>query len=230
MKLNNLTLFTVSFNNNILTSLMIKSFYKNVGTCETVIVDNGNQEAVNEDMKSIFTVIDNFNHKLLQNLNQCSKNHCLAIDYVLKNVIKTKWVLLVDNDVFFKPSVKEFLENFNEKEFDCAGEIGWDDAPPTRLFPYFCLINVEKFRLEQLSYFDEKRITEDPPIGKHIGIRGPNTPCWYHDTGSSFYEDIKDIWKIKEIKLDDFIVHNKTTGMPKSSIQNFISKYRNYYE
>ena len=122
--------------------------------------------------------------------------------------------------------IKNFLEIFDDESFDCAGEIGWDDAPPVRLFPYFCLINVEKFKKESLSYFDKNRIIENPPIGKLTGLRGPNTKCWYHDTGSSFYEDIKNKWKIKEIKLDDYIVHNKTTGMKKMEILNFIQTYK----
>jgi len=220
MKLCDLTLLTVSFNNNMITGLMIKSFFKQLhNETNVVIVDNGTYEAVDERMKSVFEVVDNFQHKLLPNYNQCSKNHCSAVDYVLKNIIKTKWVLLVDNDVFFKPTIKDLLLNFDET-FDCMGEVGWDDAPPIRLFPYFCLINVEKFRNEKLNYFDNDRCIG--PGSKEIGKRGPGTPCWYKDTGCSFYEDIKDIWKIKEIKLDDFIVHNKTTGMRKMTIQDFI--------
>lgn len=230
MKISDLTLLTVSFNNNIITGLMIKSFFKQLhNETNVVIVDNGTYKPVDERMKSVFEVVDNFQHKLLPNYNQCSKNHCSAVDYVLKNLIKTKWVLLVDNDVFFKPAIKDLLLNFDES-FDCMGEVGWDDAPPTRLFPYFCLINVEKMKNEKINYFDETRIIEDPPIGKQIGPRGPNTHCWYHDTGSSFYEDIKDIWKIKEIKLNDFIVHNKTTGMPKMTIQDFIKNNLALYE
>ena len=141
MKLCDLTLLTVSFNNNIMTGLMLKSFFKQLqNDTEVVIVDNGTTLQVDENLKSIFNVVDNFQHKLLPDYHQCSKNHCAVIDYALKNIIKTKWVLLVDNDVFFKPEVKQFLENFNENEFDCVGEVGWDDAPPIRIFPYFCLI------------------------------------------------------------------------------------------
>ena len=86
--------------------------------------------------------------------------------------------------------------------------------------------DVEKLKKDGINYFDPKRIIEPAPIGKYYGKRGQNTKCWYHDTGSSFYEDIKDSWNIKEIKLDDFIVHNKSHGGPKMSITNFIRKYR----
>lgn len=230
MKIENLTLLTTSFNNNLMTGLMIKSFFKQMKDfVNVVIIDNGTTLPITDEMKKTFEVVDNFQHKLLPNYNQCSKNHCSAVDYTLKNVIKTKWALLVDNDVFFKPSVKDLIENFNE-DADCIGEAGWDDAPPIRLFPYFCLINVDKLKQDNINYFDAKRLIEDPPLGQQIGRRGPGTRCWYHDTGSSFYEDIQNRWNIKYIKLDDFIVHNKTTGMPKMSIHDFIKSNAELHE
>lgn len=227
MNLNNITLLTVSFNNNLLTGMMLKSFQKYIGKLpEVVIIDNGNKIPIDNDLKSCFTVIDNFNQKITGNYNQCSKNHCSTIDYALKNLIKTKWCLLVDNDILYKPSLKSFLENLNENEFDCCGEIGWDDAPPERLFPYFCLINVEKFKNEKLNYFDNNRCIG--PESKEIGRRGHGTKCWYKDTGCSFLEDIKYKWKIKQIKLSDLIVHLKGTTF-RSQYKQFLEKHKNLY-
>lgn len=224
MNIKNLTLLTVSFNNNIMTGLMIKSFFKQLqNDIEVVIVDNGTALQVDENLKSIFNVVDNFQHKLLPDYKQCSKNHCVAIDYALKNIIKTKWVLLVDNDVFFKPSIKDFLEHFAE-DSDCVGEVGWDDAPPVRLFPYFCLINVDKFRNEKLNYFDNDRCIG--PGSKEVGKRGPGTPCWYKDTGCSFLEDIQNSWKIQEIQLSNYIVHMKCTGQSNRDFRKFLNDNR----
>ena len=68
MKLSDLTILTVSFNNNILTGMMLKSFCKQVGEMpEVVIVDNGDKIPVDSRLKSCFTVIDNFQNKLLSN-------------------------------------------------------------------------------------------------------------------------------------------------------------------
>lgn len=225
MKINEITLLTVSFNNNVLTTMMIKSFYKQVCEVETLIIDNGTFQPVSSDMKELFNVVDNTNQKITGNYNQCSKNHCSAVDYALKNCVKTKWCLLVDNDVLFKSDVKKLLEELKDSEFDCCGEIGWDDAPPIRLFPYFCLINVEKFRNENLNYFDNDRCIG--PGSKEVGKRGPGTPCWYKDTGCSFLEDIQNSWKIQEIKLSDYIVHLKCTGQNNRDFRKFLNDNKN---
>lgn len=222
MNLQDLTLLTVSFNNNLLTGMMLKSFFKQVGNVNIVIIDNGNRIAVDDAFKHHFTVIDNTNQKITGNYNQCSKNHCSSIDYALKHIIKTNWVLLVDNDILFKPSVKEFLTSFNPHNYDCAGEVGWDDAPPNRLFPYFCLINVDKFKSQHKNYFDNDRCIG--PGSQEIGPRGVNTPCWYKDTGCSFYEDIKDTWKMDYIKLSDYIVHMKCTGGGNTDVYGFLNQ------
>ena len=72
-----ITLLTCSFNNNFMTSLMIKSFYKQVGIeVPVVIMDNGTKEFCTENMKEVFTVIDNTNYKITHNYHQDSKNHC----------------------------------------------------------------------------------------------------------------------------------------------------------
>lgn len=221
MKISDVTLLTVSFNNNVLTTMMIKSFYKQVCEVETLIIDNGTFQPVSSAMKKVFNVVDNTNQKITGNYNQCSKNHCSSVDYALKKCIETKWCLLVDNDVLFKPEVKKFLEEFKDEEFDCCGEVGWDDAPPVRLFPYFCLINVEKFRNEKLNYFDNDRCIG--PGSKEVGKRGPGTPCWYKDTGCSFLEDIQNSWKIQEIRLSDYIVHLKCTGKCNHNYSKFLT-------
>jgi len=219
MNINDLSILTVSFNNNVLTGLMLKSFIKQTEIMpEIVIVDNGNKKPVDENLKSIFIVVDNFNHKLLPDENQVSRNHCIALDYAIKNVIKTKWVLIVDNDILFKSSVKKFLKEFNEEEFDCAGEIGWDKTPPNRLYPYFCLINVEKMKNEQINYFDRSRM-----IWRW-------KQCNKFDTGYSFYEDIKKKeWKIKKIKLSDYIVHLKSGTLQNKNISEWLNKHKNLF-
>lgn len=227
MKISEITLLTVSFNNNVLTTMMIKSFYKQVCEVETLIIDNSTAQPISSDMKKIFNVIDNTNQKITGNYNQCSKNHCSAVDYALKNCIKTKWCLLVDNDILFKPEVKKLLTEFKDYEFDCCGEIGWDDAPPVRLFPYFCLINVEKFRNEKVNYFDNDRCIGSG--SKEVGRRGPGTPCWYKDTGCSFLEDIENSWKIQEIQLSNYIVHMKCTGQNNRDFRKFLNDNRDLF-
>lgn len=219
-----ITLLTVNFNQKYMTAFMLQSFMKlTSNTFDYLIIDNSTNH--NESLiNSSLNVFENIRNRKTGDFGQCSKNHCSTIDYALKNLIKTKYVLLCDNDIFFKSSIVSLLEE--RTKYDCIGEIGWDDAPPNRIFPYLNIIDVEKFNSQHLNYFDKTRIIEDPPIGKYAGPRGIGTKCWYHDTGSSFYEDIKDSWNIKNIKLDDYIVHNKTHGQPKMRIKDFILKYK----
>lgn len=194
MIIDEITVLTCSYNNNLLTKCMIMSLFKVVGRYVPVcIMDNGNKEICSGEMKEVFTVIDNTNFKITPNFNQVSKNHCAALDWALKNVIKTKYVLICDNDVLLKPSVLKLLE---EKDVDCIGEIGHDFADGDRIFPYFCIINLQKMKNENISYFVEKSFVEDK---KHNIIR--------NDTGWSFYNSIKNKWKIKNISLNDYIVH-----------------------
>lgn len=223
MNYQDITLLTVSFNNNILTGMMIKSLYKQLDDelYDIVIVDNGDKIPVDDNMKCVFTVVDNFNHKIIPDYKQISKNHCSAIDYALKNYIQTKWCLLVDNDILYKPSIKDLFAKLDEHEFDCCGEVGFDDAPPNRLFPYFCLLNVEKMNMENISYFDNNRC-----IGPGSRIHPPD--LWYKDTGCSFLEDIKDTWRIKNINISDYALHLKAASV--KNVNKWLREHRCMYE
>lgn len=215
MNLSNLTVLTTSYNEHLLTKMMIMSLLKkDVLPAEIIIIDNSNKNKITNDLINDFTVIDNFQNKILNNNWISSRQHTAMIDYVFKNNIKTDWCLLVDNDILFKSSIKIFLENFNENECDCCGEIGWDNTPPDRLFPYFCLINIKKFNEQKLSYFDPNRI-----------ITNAKLKNWC-DTGCSFYNDIKSIWKIKKIKMNDYIVHYKGASLQNKNAITFLSKYK----
>lgn len=218
MKLNNLSILTVSFNNNLLTGMMLKSFQKQVGELpEVVIVDNGDKIPVDNGLKSCFNVIDNFQNKLLSKEANASRNHAKAIDYALKNCIKTKWVLLVDNDILFYPRLSNFIRTFNDAEWDTAGEIGYDYTPPDRIFPYLNLINVDKFNKERRNYYDEQRIILDWKKSNKM------------DTGYSFFEDIKNEWKIYQIKLSDFCIHLKSGSLWNKNIKQWLTENKELF-
>ena len=200
----NVTLLTCSFNNNFVTKMMLMSFFKKMPIdIPVVIMDNGTKEFCDNELTDFFTVIDNHNNKLSKNQDGPSQNHCASIDYALKNIIKTKYVLLCDNDILFKDEIKhffDFLDTF--EEIDAIGQVGYDRTPPDRLFPYFCVINVEKFKEQKLNYFDKKRI-----LGANW--RASNR----YDTGYSFYQDImKKKWKLHKIIMTKSISTIKQTN------------------
>ena len=225
MKFDELTILTVTFNNNLLTGAMLKSFNKQVGKLpEVIIVDNGDTIQADDNLKLAFNVIDNFNHKILEDEKQASRNHASAIDYALKNCIKTKWCLLVDNDILFKPEIKDFIENIDTNKCDCAGQIGWDCTPPTRIFPYLCLINVDKFKNDKLNYFDRNRITNHCTKGLPYTF---NRKYDRYDTGYSFYEDIKKSWRIYNFNLNTVCIHLKSGMLANKNIEQWIYLNRN---
>lgn len=222
MNLDDITLLTVSFNNNILTGMMLKSFRKQCGRLpnDVVIVDNGTTFPIDDTLRKIFTIVDNYQHQLLPDEHQPSRNHGAAIDFALKHVIHTKWCLLVDNDILYKPSLRSFLSKIDDT-YDIYGEIGWDITPPDRLFPYFCLINTEKFNTEGRNYFVRNRyISYCMPNCHDITVHN------HHDTGCSFYEDIYRTWSIYNINMDDYMVHLKGGMLKHKNIYKWFDEHR----
>lgn len=230
MNLKDLTLLTTTFNDNILTGMMLKSFAKQMGRLPaTVIIDNGNKLPIDPRLKQAFTVVDNFNHKILPDENQPSRNHCKALDYALSKSIHTKWVLLVDNDILFKPSVKKLLATFDGSA-DCIGEIGWDIIRPERLFPYFCLINMDKYKQDGIHYFDPDKCMKlfDEKGNELHNV--PNGHSGLYDTGYSFLEAIKQKdWTIHTIRINDYIVHLKNGSFGSKNVCEFLTKYKDLH-
>lgn len=228
--LDNLTLFTCTFNNNLLTKCMIMSCFKQIGVdLPVVIMDNGTKELCTDDMKEMFTVIDNSNFKLTKNYKQVSRNHCASIDYVLKNCINTKYVMLCDNDILFKPDIKKLLMFLNTfEEIDACGEIELSRRG-YRLFPFFCIINVEKMKSENINYFDSKNCmnnleTNFDKNGNWSSNKYVSKNIKGLDTGGSFLSEIKNNhWEIKQIKINNFIKHFASASWNPAVKKNIVS-------
>lgn len=228
--LDNLTLFTCTFNNNLLTKCMIMSCFKQIGVdLPVVIMDNGTNELCTNDMKEMFTVIDNNNFKLTKNYKQVSRNHCASIDYVLKNCIKTKYVMLCDNDILFKPDIKNLLMFLNTfEEINACGEIELSKRG-YRLLPFFCIINVEKMNNEHINYFDSKNCmnnleTNFDKNGNWSSNKYVSKDIKGLDTGGSFLSEIKNNqWDIKQIKINNFIEHFSSASWNPAVKQNIVS-------
>jgi hypothetical protein len=170
--------------------------------CPIFILDNSDKTPFESDANPFVRVIDNTNYKHTPNFNQPSKNHCSSIEYALYNVIKTKYVLLVDNDIIFYPNLPTILNA--RANYQLIGEIGYDIVPGNRLFPYMCLIDLEWVKMNNIHYFDAARCITDLKT---------------MDTGASFLEDCLPykpaIW---QIKLTDYILHLKGGTLHNKSI------------
>ena len=209
MNLSNITLLTATFNRHDFTLNMLNSFVETVSNeiMPIVIIDNSTIFPFPNVKNERISIIDNTNFKYTKNYNQPSKNHCSSINFALSQ-INTDYVMLCDNDILFKPSVKQLLKIYND--FDIIGEIGWDKVPPLRIYPYFCILNLNFIRKNKISYFDEKR-------------------CMINngrmDTGSSFYEDcMKTKFRLKKIKVSDYVIHLKNGTLKNRTVNDLYIK------
>lgn len=189
-----ISLLTTTYNRHEFTYNMVVSFLENSNiVCPIFILDNSDKIPFETPISSFISVIDNTNYKNTPNFFQASKNHCASIDYAFYSVIQTKYVLLVDNDVVFHPSIITIINNRNK--YNLIGEIGHDIVPGDRLFPYMCIIDLEWVKSRHIHYFDEPRCI---------------TPQKTMDTGASFLEDcLYYNPSIMKIHLSDYIIHLK---------------------
>lgn len=234
--LNNISIFTVNFNNMYATCNMLYSFYNNINyNIPIYIIDNS---TILEKNISIiydnFNIIDNRNFKLLPNLNDISKNHSLTIDYALYNVIQTDYVILCDYDIIFKKNINDILNNFNE--YDIIGTIEDGYVPPLRLTPVFCILNVKKIKENNIRYFDNNKCKVPiTPFKKRTFIYDKYydiDTVFYYDTGSSFLEEIlRRQWSLKNIVPDLYYEHFDGLGHIETLLKDtsYIKrKYINY--
>lgn len=206
MNFNDITFLSATFNKHDFTLQMLKSLYSvtNGNMPKIVILDNSTEIYFPKIDNDFIYVLNNTNFKYTKNYNQPSMNHCASLDFALKQ-IKTKYVLLCDNDIIFKENFIHFFSDF--KSYDIIGEIGYDRVPPKRLYPYLCLINNEFVNYNKINYFDEKRCM----------IKNATM-----DTGCSFYEDCAAKYaKIKNVRISNFIIHLKGGTLRNKSIENF---------
>jgi len=191
---NDISLLSATFNRHDFTYNMLVSLYKRAQAIMPIyILDNSDVTSFESPSNNWVHIIDNTNYKHSPNYNQPSKNHCASIEYALFNVIPTKYVLLVDNDIIFQNTITHLLDC--RFQYDLIGEIGHDIVPGDRLFPYMCIIDLDWVKANRIHYFDEPRcITEQKTM----------------DTGASFLEDcLQHNSNIYRIQLANYVVHLK---------------------
>lgn len=232
--LNNITLFTVNFNNMYMTCRMLESFFYNCDfNIPFYIVDNSTINEKNVDLiYNNFNIIDNKNFKILNDLNDISKNHSLTIDYILYNVIKTDYVILCDNDVIFKSELNNILKEY--MEYDTIGTIEDGYVPPLRITPVFCIINLKKLKADKIKYYIENKCKVSiTPFKKTTFLYGQNYEIpveYYYDTGSAFYEQIVEKnWNIKNINPNNYYEHFDGLGHINKLLEDTYFIKRKYY-
>ena len=209
--LNNITLLTANFNTPDLTLCMLKSFVKQVGIqVPFLVIDNSTRIPIPIKSTGSLQIIDNTNFKLVPNYEQVSANHAASLEYAMQ-FIRTKYVLLCDSDILFKPAIKFLLTHIPDGTH-AVGECGEDSASiGKRLYPYMCIFDIEKKKHDKIPYFDRNRImvsADGIPYTKTYRPNPGDIP-WY-DTGASFLQDIqKAKWNIHHVSIDNYMEHLK---------------------
>lgn len=198
MDWSDITLVSATFNRHDFTKNMIISFFKTVGNLSRppslMILDNSTELPFAAESSAMLQVINNRNFLHTPNYNQPSKNHASSLSWLfLSGLIKTKYVMLCDNDILFKLPIINLIET--RSHFDAIGEVGWDRVPPKRLYPYFCIFDLDFTKKHGIKYFDETRCM----------VQNARM-----DTGCSFYADLVQTHaRIKQVRISDYIVHLK---------------------
>lgn len=226
-----ITLLTANFNDPILTLYMLRSFVKAIGDtiCPICLLDNSTKNYLADivPQNKIVTVVDNTNFKLTPNYRQSSLNHCASLEYAMNNCIATRYVLLCDNDILFFPAIRDLLSS-DFSGYDAIGEIGYDYTPPNRLLPYMCIIDLDKKRTDNISYFDPRRIMWQ---SEHNNKIHDGTGRGYLDTGASFLQDIiNSQWHIYPIAISQYITHLKGASNKHKNYYGWLGKFHSLYE
>ncbi len=230
MRFNDVTIITANYNNSTLTRIMLMSLLKKQVYPRIIVIDNSNTEffAINDSERRLgIQLIDNRNYQLTKNwgVGELSKNHAHSLAYAM-NMVNTKWTVLCDNDILYKPSIYNLFTEISTTDYDIIGEVGYDAVKPNRLFPYLCAINMESYHRDNLNYFDPTRCMV-------IGRDENGMECHLYDTGYSFYVDaLQKQQRIKCIKLNDFCIHylhasqDVPSGTPKPSLAEWIELHK----
>lgn len=208
--LTDISLLSATFNRHMPTVEMLESFLKHSKyLMKFYILDNSTHMPFDVESTDECIVLNNCNFRNTPNYNQPSKNHCSSLMWAFTQ-LDTRYVLLCDNDVLFKPGINTWLERYHQ--YDCIGEAGYDLVPPIRIFPYCCIIDLDFVRRHSILYFDESRCM----IGNG-----------YKDTGSSFYDDlIANDGNMLNTKISNVCVHLKGATLHNKDMCKFYEKYK----
>lgn len=169
-----LTLLTCIYNTPFLIDPFFKSFEKYNG-------DLNIKKLVINTSDDVFECEDILKRKRIPFHILCGATHGKAVNFAF-NIIKTKYVLLVDSDILFYKNIKPIYDAFVSGNFTLLGKVEGDRGGKSlypRVQPWFCFIDLEFIKKNNIQFFDEKRTKESKIKGDRI-----------YDVGSTMYEDI----------------------------------------
>lgn len=149
---------------------------------------------------------------------------------------KTKYFLHLDSDILFLNPVISLFDLMEKNGLTVLGEIQRDRGGyklKPRVAPYFCLMNMEKVRVNGCLYHDQERIDKTGSQGffNNLPIQ-ENGGSTYYDVGSVFYEDCER-FKLKigdmGVRMGTYVLHVESISWaPNSGIKGYedLGKFR----
>lgn len=115
----------------------------------------------------------------IQNIKMLNTSHGNAVNAAF-DLVKTRYMLLVDSDVLFLKDIKQPYEKFKEGGFVLMGEVVGDRGGKSlypRVNPWFCFIDLEQLKEHNINFYDHHRTKE---------IKSERI----YDIGSTMFEDV----------------------------------------
>ncbi len=167
--MNDVTLWTVNWNQKNALELLLRSYLKfhPETPIKTLIVDNNSSDDSRQFLKQnqipFFGLDRNVGHEM-------------ALQFSM-SMIKTKYALLVDSDIRFQESIQQYFDLLKDNVVSVGELLSAQEYDGTPLKPrvgaWFILFDIEKLREKGIRRF-----------------RG--TGDWTYDTGSWFWEKIRE--------------------------------------
>lgn len=131
-------------------------------------------------------VIDTGKNRMMNmnNIHLPNTSHGIAVNKSF-NLVKTKYMLLVDSDVLFLKDIKIPFEKFKESGAALMGEVVGDRGGKSlypRVNPWFCFIDLQQLKEHDIIFYDKERTERSK-------IKLMNPPRIY-DIGSTMFEDV----------------------------------------
>ena len=206
--MNNLTFVIVHFNTPELTTCLCGSIRKYHENAKIIIFDNSTvrpftMEIIDAYYDNTRSQLINFERELAKYQNRniaeqlrtgCnfgSAKHSMTIDWLCKNLNEN--FILCDSDILLRKSI-----DFIDENYICVSDTIKIRSDIIRISPMLAYINVQKMKLNNVSFFDGNRMH---------GLCKQTKKYLYYDTGTSFYEDISKLNLFKYVNTNDYFVH-----------------------
>jgi len=181
--MNELTIASCFFNTPELLEPLLQSFFKHhkKNHPHFLFMDNSTDDKTSNILK-------NYSFDYVKNPGM---THHEAVNQIF-DIVKTRYLLLVDSDIIFKSNIEKLFEKFKSSGSTIGGEIqgsrgGFDIKD--RIVPWFCFIDLQTINEEGIRFFvpEKHDFHTEWNEPNRIALRQGKVN---YDVGSEFYEAV----------------------------------------